>query len=143
MAEDPAGANVTRTISLAATSIAIFTFTLIFLYPKYADSTINSLFFQATLAVMAVSTFSFVFATVHYYRSSLGRWIGEAERALHARRAERFWAFAYALMLLAPSLVLFSVGLVVVASLWLVLWLAYVGFMIRFFPGTQTPQQPT
>ena len=135
-----AAANVNRSISLAATNIAIFTFTLIFLYPRFEDATISYLLFQATLIAMAVSTFSLVFATVHYYRSSLGPWISEAEQALHARRAERFWALGYTLMFLTPSLVLFSIGLLVVASLWLALWLVYLVFMIRFFPGTQTPR---
>lgn len=140
MADDLAGANVNRSISLAATNIAIFTFTLIFLYPRFENATIHLLLFQSTLAAMAVSTFSLVFATVHYYRSSLGAWTSEAERTLHARRAERFWALGYTLMFLAPSLVLFSVGLLVVASFWLALWLVYLIFMIRFFPKTQTPR---
>jgi hypothetical protein len=140
MVEDLAAANVNRSISLAATNIAIFTFTLIFLYPRFQNATINPLLFQSTLVAMAVSTFSLVFATVHYYRSSLGAWGSEAERALHARRAEGFWAIGYTLMFLAPSLVLFSVGLLLVASLWLALWLLHLIFMIRSFRTAQTPR---
>jgi hypothetical protein len=34
MGDDLAAANVNRSYSLAATSIAIFTFTLVFLYPR-------------------------------------------------------------------------------------------------------------
>jgi hypothetical protein len=37
MGDDLAAANVNRSYSLAATSIAIFTFMLIFLYPRYVS----------------------------------------------------------------------------------------------------------
>ncbi len=43
-------------------------------------------------------------------------------------------------MFLAPSLVLFSVGLLAVASVWLALWLVYLLFAIRNFPRVQTPR---
>jgi len=37
MGDDLAGANVNRAYSLAATSIAIFTFVLLFLYPRFTS----------------------------------------------------------------------------------------------------------
>jgi len=61
--DDLASSNVNRTASLAATSIAIFTFMLIFLYPRFASGEINSALFQVTLGVIGVATFSFVFAS--------------------------------------------------------------------------------
>lgn len=139
MGENLAAANVNRSYSLAATNIAIFTFMLIFLYPKFENATINPLLFQSTLVAMGVATFSLVFASLHYYRSSLGGRISEAERALHARRADGFWLLGYTLMFLAPSLVLFSVGFLAVASVWLALWLVYLLFVIRYFPKVQSP----
>ena len=57
MGDDLAAANVNRSYSLAATSIAIFTFMLFFLYPRFASGEINALLFQATLVVMGVATF--------------------------------------------------------------------------------------
>ena len=92
-----------RSHALAATNIAIFTFMLFFLYPRFENGRINPLLFQSTLVAMGVATFSFVFATLHYYRSSLGGRISEDERALHARRADRFWLLGYTVMFLAPS----------------------------------------
>ena len=65
MPDDLATANVNRTYSLAATCIAIFTFTMIFLYPRYANGEVSPLLFQATLVVMAVATFSYVFSAFH------------------------------------------------------------------------------
>ena len=138
MGDDLAASNVNRSYSLAATSIAIFTFMLIFLYPRFASGEVNALLFQATLVVMGVATFSFVFAAFHYYGSSLGGRIDDAERARYSRRGDRFWLLGYTLLFLDPSLILFSVGLVVVGSAWLALWVAYVLFVMRYFPRVQT-----
>lgn len=136
-----ATANVNRSYQLAATSIAIFTFMLVFLYPRYANGEVNPFLFQATVAVMALATFSFVFTTLYYYGSSLDGQLDETARATFARRGDRFWLLGYTLLLLDPSLILFSVGLFVVASGWLALWLVYLVFVTRYFPRVQTARQ--
>jgi hypothetical protein len=138
MADDLAASNVNRSYSLAATSIAIFTFVLIFLYPRFASGEVNGLLFQATLVVMGVATFSFVFASFYYYGSSLGGRIDDATRARYAHRGDRFWVLGYSLLFLDPSLILFAVGLLAVGSVWFALWLVYVLFAIRYFPRVQT-----
>src|SRR6185503_8105283 len=139
MREDLAAVNVTRTYTLAASNIAIFTFMLFFLYPRFESGRINPLLFQATLLAMGVATFSLVFATLHYYRVSLGGWMSDTERARHARRADRFWLLGYTTMFLAPTLVLFMLRLHIVASVWLAFWLLYLFFVVRYFPRLQTP----
>jgi len=138
MPDDLAASNVNRSYSLAATSIAIFTFMLIFLYPRFASGEVNALLFQATLVVMGVATFSFVFASFYYYGSSLGGRIDDATRAQYAHRGDRFWVLGYSLLFLDPSLILFAVGLLAVASVWFALWLVYVLFAIRYFPRVQS-----
>jgi hypothetical protein len=139
--DDLAASNANRSYSLAATSIAIFTFMLIFLYPRFASGEVSALLFQATLVVMGVATFSFVFASLHYYGSSLGGRIDDAERARYSRRGDRFWLLGYTLLFLDPSLILLSVGLLVVGSLWFALWLVYVLFVIRYFPRVETSRK--
>ena len=139
MGDDLAASNVNRSYSLAATSIAIFTFMLIFLYTRFASGEVNALLFQTTLVVMGVATFSFVFAAFHYYGSSIGGRIDDAERVRYSRRGDRFWLLGITLLFLDPSLILFSVGLLVVGFAWLALWLVYVIFVIRYFPRVQTP----
>jgi hypothetical protein len=140
MGDDLAASNVNRSYSLAAPSIAIFTFMLFFLYPRFENGVINALLFQATLVVMGVATFSFVFASFHYYCSSLGSRIDDADRARYSRRGDRFWLLGYTLLFLVPSLILFAIGLLAVASLWLALWLVYLLFVTRLFPRVQTPR---
>ena len=139
MREDIAAVNVTRSYTLAGTNIAIFTFMLFFLYPRFESGRINPVLFQATLIAMGVATFSLVFATLHYYRCSLGGQMSDTERTLQARRADRFWLLGYTTMFLAPSLVLFLLGLRIVASVWLAFWLFYLFFVVRYFPRLQTP----
>ena len=138
MGDELATSNVNRSYSLSATSIAIFTFTLLFLHPMFARGEIDALLFQATLVVMGVATFSFVFSSFYYYASSLGSRIDDAERALYSRRGDRFWLLGCTLLFLNPSLVLVSVGLLAVGSAWFALWLAYVLFVIRYFPKVET-----
>jgi len=141
MGDELATANVNRSYSLAGTSIAIFTFTLIFLYPRFASGEIDALLFQATLVVMSVATFSFVFASFYYYCSSLGSGIDDAERDRYSWRGDRFWLLGYTLLFLAPSLVLFSVGLHAVGAAWFALWLVYLVFVIRYFPRIQAARK--
>jgi len=80
MGDDLAAANANRSYSLAAMSFAIFTFLLFFLYPRFRSGEINPWMFQATLIVMGVSTFSFVFASFHYYCASLAMRFDDIER---------------------------------------------------------------
>src|SRR4030095_14914546 len=141
MGDDLDASNVNRSYSLAATSIAIFTFMLIFLYPRFASGEINALLFQATVIVMGVATFSFVFASFYYYSSSLGSQIDAAERALYSRRGDRFWLLGTTLLFLDPSLILFTVGLLAVGSAWFGLWLVYALFVSRHFHKIQTEPQ--
>jgi hypothetical protein len=138
MGEELAASNVNRTYALAGTSVAIFTFTMFFLYPRFKSGEADALLFQATIVAMGVATFSFVFATLHYYGCSLGSRWDDAKRARYARRGDRFWLLGYTFLLLAPSLILFTVGLFAVGSWWLALWLAYLIFAIRYFATVQT-----
>lgn len=138
MAEELATANVNRAYTLAATTIAIFTFSMFFLYPRFLNGEADPILFQAAIVVLGLATFSFVFASLYYYGASLGSRTAEAERARFSRRGDRFWLAGYTMLFLAPSLILFSVRLLAVGSVWLALWLIYGIFVIRFFPRVQT-----
>jgi len=141
MGDELATTNVNRAYSLAATSIAIFTFMLTFFYPRLTSGEINAMLFQATLVVLGVATFSFVFASFYYYCASVGSRIDDAERTMYARRADRFWLLGYTLLFLDPSLILFSVGLLAVGCAWFALWLVYLLFVILYFPKVLTARR--
>ena len=134
MEKDLAAANVNRSYQLTAISIAIFTFMLGFLYPRYAGGEVNSLLFQAVFVVMGLATFSFLFAALCFYATSLQDRFDVARRASYARYGNLFWLAGTTMLLLAPSVVLATVGLVIVAAFWFLLWLVFVVFMIRNLP---------
>jgi hypothetical protein len=138
MADDLAAANVNRSYQLAASSIAIFTFLLFFLYPRFVSGDVDALPYQATLIVMGVATFSFAFASFYYYGASLGARIDDAEKARYSRRGDRFWLLGCVMLFLAPSMILFTVSLLAVESVWFALWLVYVLLVIRNFPRVGT-----
>ena len=138
MGDDLAASNVNRTYSLAATSIAIFTFTLIFLYPRYVSGEVNALLFQATLLAMGVATFSFLVAALFYYGSSLGDRIDATERAEYNRRGNRLWVVGVILISLVPSLILFTVWLLIVGAVWFTFWVLYLALVVRYYPRVQT-----
>ena len=141
MPDDLASANVNRSYSLSATSIAIFTFTLVFLYPRFASGEIDGLIFQATLVVMGFATFALAVASVQYYGASLGN-LEDRVRDRYRRRADTFWLIGYLLLFLSPSMVLFAVGLHVVGVLWLVLWLGSGLWGINNFPRFRAEPPP-
>ena len=87
---------------------------------------------------MGVGTFSFAFASSYYYGASLSGLINDAARTQYSRRADRFWLLGCVLLFLAPSLILFTVRLLVVASAWFALWLVYAVFVVRNLPRLQT-----
>lgn len=138
MADDLAAANVNRAYQLAASCIAIFTFLLFFLYPRFVSGEVDALPYEATLIVMGVATFSFAFASLYFYGASLGVRIADAERNRYSVRGDRFWLLGSMLLFLAPSLVLLTVRLLAVASVWFALWLLYLLFVIRIFPRIGT-----
>jgi len=140
MADDLAAANVNRAYQLAASSIAIFTFLLFFLYPRFRSGEVEALPFEATLLVMGVATFSFAFASFFYYGASLGDRPDDAARRRDFRRGDRMWLLGCVLLFLAPSMILVTVKLFVVASGWFALWLVYVVFVIREFPRIRGPR---
>ena len=141
MADDLAAANVNRSYQLSASSIAIFTFLLLFLHPKFVSGEVEALPFQATLVVMGVATFSFAFASFYYYGASLGGRVDDADRTRYSRRGDRLWLLGCVVLFLAPSLVLFTVRLLPVASAWFALWLVYLLFVVRHFPSVQTARK--
>lgn len=138
MADELAAANVNRSYQLAASSIAIFTF-LLFLplsqvrqrrrrcgdLPGHADPDGRGYVLVRLFVVLLLR----------------GLAVGPDRRcragALRAT-GDRFWLLGCVLLFLTPSLVLFTIRLLAVASAWFVLWLVYLCFVMRYFPRVQT-----
>jgi len=122
---DIANSNVNRNITLAGTSVAIFTFLLFFLYPRYFSGDIDPVLFQFTLAIIVSVIFSLVVSATYYYGTTLTLSLPHGEGTAIFGKAEAFWLIGYSLLLLEPSLILFTVKLSAVALYALVLWFSY------------------
>src|SRR5262245_64660286 len=98
MSKDLAAVNVTRSYTLAGTNIAIFTFMLFFLYPRFETGKINPWLFQFTLIAMGIAAFSVVFATLHYYRWSLVGGLRDTDRTQQDRADARIGILCYTMV---------------------------------------------
>jgi len=136
--EELAGSNVNRAYSLAATSLSIFTFMLVFLYPRIVTGEVDVVVFQIALGVMGIATFSFVFAAFAYYGSSLAGRMEEPERLRLARNGDALWLLGYSLLFGVPSVILIAVRLQLIAIVWFALWLLYLAVIVRYFPRVLT-----
>jgi len=136
---DRRGPNVGRELALSdrnlnttliGLSLFIFTFLLIFLYNRASTGTIDPVLFQVTLGDAVGAAFSFAVSALYNY--ILIFW-GPAEHIkglLHRRRAELFFTLGLFMMLLGLALILFTLGLLPVASAALLLFLGYVSMYI-------------
>ena len=125
MGLDLANSNVNRNITLAGTSVAIFTFLLFSLYPRYSFGDIDPILFQFTLAIIVSVIFSLVVSATYYYGTTLELSLPGGQGTAIFGKAEAFWLIGYSLLLLEPSLILFTVNLSAVALYALVLWFSY------------------
>ena len=125
MSLDIANSNVNRNITLAGTSVAIFTFLLFFLYPRYFSGEIDAILFQFTLAIIVSVIFSLVISALYYYGTTLTLSLRPEQATTIFGKAEAFWLVGYSLLLLEPSLILFTVNLLAVGLYALVLWFSY------------------
>ena len=126
MTNETANLDVSRVVTLVGTSIAIFTFLLFFLYPRFASGEINPILFQVTLIVIGVAIFSLVYAGLYFYTLTLPYSRDTAGSTAIQRRGDLFWLVGYTVLLLEPTLILLTVGLAIVAVAWLALWILYI-----------------
>ena len=122
---ESANLDVSRIVTLVGTSIAIFTFLLFFLYPRYTSGAIDPILFQLSLTVIGFAIFLLVIAGLYFYSVTLPWPVTSDEAALLRRRGDKFWLLGYTVLLLEPSLILFTVNLPIVAIVWLGLWVSY------------------
>ena len=125
MSLDIANSNVNRNLTLAGTSIAIFTFLLFFLYPQYSRGEINPILFQITLALIVSVVFLLVISALYFYATTLTLTRGREHGTPIFGKAEAFWLVGYSLLLLEPGLILFTVNLFVLGVYGLILWFSY------------------
>src|SRR2546430_17290911 len=104
MSVDIENSSINRNITLAGTSLAIFTFLLFFVYPGSGE--INSILFQFTLAIIVSVIFSLVISALYYYGTALTLTLRPAQATTIFGKPQAFWLVCYSLLLLEPILIL-------------------------------------
>ena len=56
----------------------------------------------------------------------------------YRRKADILWLIGFSLLVLEPSLILFTVGLTIVAVVYLILWISYFIFQFYMFAEIQS-----
>ncbi len=114
------------TAALGGTCVAIFTFLLFFLYPRFAAGQVDPNLFQLTIFVVIASVYLLVFASWFFFlfTQHLG---ADSERTIKdLGRADTCFGVAVTLLTLAPALVLFTVDLQALGFVALGMWALYV-----------------
>ena len=116
---------------MIGTNLAIFTFGLIFLYPRYASNQLNGVLFQANLTSSLLAIFLFGFSGLTYFevisvpKSTLAR------KKILVRRGDSPFVLSLLFATANPALILFTLGITAVAIIATILWITYAGFVIR------------
>src|SRR5438445_9171451 len=121
---DRAAANVNRAGTLVGSTIAVFTFLLFFLYPRYSSGQIDPVLFQLTLTIIIMTILTFSLSGLYYYRIGVLK-LNTAKKRASMQRGALFWLFGTLFVILEPALILFTVGLVAVGVVALIAWLLY------------------
>ncbi len=119
------------TTALGGTCVAIFTFLLFFLYPRYAAGELDPNLFQLTILVIVASVYLLVLAAWFFFLFTQHLDTNSERTKKHLARADGCFGLAVTLLTLAPALVLLTVGLTVLGVVALGMWGIYLLFFVR------------
>ncbi|OLE90799.1 MAG: hypothetical protein AUF79_08510 [Crenarchaeota archaeon 13_1_20CM_2_51_8] len=123
--------NLNRSLTLIGSNLAIFTFMLIFLYPRYASNQLNGVLFQVSLTGSLLTIFLFGISGVHYFEVvAMAKASIETKMQL-VRRGDLLFVVSLLLATAEPALILFTLGLTLVGVIATVLWTLYAVFLTR------------
>jgi len=118
-------------VTLIGSNLAIFTFVLVFLFPRYASNQLNGVLFQVTLTTTLVAIFLFGISGVYYLEVVGMTKTGIARERVLVQRGDSLFVVSLLLGTAMPALILFTLGITVVAVIATGLWVLYAGFIIQ------------
>ena len=126
--------SLSNNVNLVAISLAIFTFLLFFSTGSSVTQN-RSVVFQAALGLIVAAVFSFGVAGLYSFVLIYSTPAKHVKLPSHRRNSELFFALGLSILLLEPSLILFTLGYSIIALIALILFLAY---MIMYLYETRT-----
>ena len=118
-------------MTLIGSNLAIFTFVLVFLFPRYASNQLNGVLFQVTLTTTLLAIFLFGISGVYYLEVVGMTKTGIARERVLVQRGDSLFVVSLLLGTAMPALILFTLGITVVAVIATGLWVLYAGFIIQ------------
>jgi len=118
-----ADSNRNLAAGLAGTNVAIMTFYLFFGFDLTTSAQIDPTLFQATLCLIILTLFLFLFAAMAYYVYTEALLKERPDAVGYLRRGDGFLFASLLAITLEPSLIMFSARLQYVGALALILWL--------------------
>jgi len=118
-------------LTLIGSNLAIFTFVLVFLFPRYASNQLNGVLFQVTLTTTLLAIFLFGISGVYYLEVVGMAKTGIARKRVLVQRGDSLFVVSLLLGTAMPALILFTLGITVVAVIATGLWVLYAGFIIQ------------
>jgi len=118
-------------LTLIGSNLAIFTFVLVFLFPRYASNQLNGVLFQVTLTTTLLAIFLFGISGVYYLEVVGMTKTGIARERVLVQRGDSSFVVSLLLRTAMPALILFTLGITAVAVIATGLWVLYAGFIIQ------------
>ncbi len=118
-------------MTLIGSNLAIFTFVLVFLFPRYASNQLNGVLFQVTLTTTLLAIFLFGISGVYYLEVVGMAKTGIARKRVLVQRGDSSFVVSLLLGTAMPALILFTLGITAVAVIATGLWVLYAGFIIQ------------
>ena len=118
-------------MTLIGSNLAIFTFALVFLFPRYASNQLNGVLFQVTLTTTLLAIFLFGISGVYYLEVVGVAKTSIARKRVLVQRGDSLFVVSLMLGTAMPALILFTLGITAVAVIATGLWALYVGFIIQ------------
>ena len=118
-------------MTLIGSNLAIFTFVLVFLFPRYASNQLNGVLFQVTLTTTLLAIFLFGISGVYYLEVVGMAKTGIARERVLVQRGDSLFVVSLLLGTAMPALILFTLGITAVAVIATGLWVLYAGFIIQ------------
>jgi len=110
--------------------MAVFTFLLFFLYPRYSSAQIDPVLFQVTLTIIILTILTFSLSGLFYYRIGVLK-LSSSKKRTSMQRGALVWLLGTLFIVLEPALILFTVGLTAVGIVALIAWLLYTLVTLR------------
>lgn len=120
-----------RATALVGSSIAVFTFLLFFLYPRFSSNQIDATLYEITLGLIVVTIFCFGFSATYLYGTLSVPGMSLSRKLADAQKGNIMFVLGVILAVFEPALILFTIGLDLVALLATGLWLLFTLFIIR------------